>query len=367
MFNLKQDINGAINIIEGKDYSYNQLYSKHSKIYPFTNEDLVHCFANFDFNNKKCLTVLGSSDQILDMYLRGASEITTFDINILTKYFFYLKKAAILSNLTKDEYLDFLYPTYNKNKKYYYNTFSKIAKNLSRTNLTFWSKLFDTYIEKLYDLFSNDINTRNSIEKSINYLSNNNYYELKEKLKDMDIKFINSDIKNLPNKLTGMYDIIYLSNIMEYAEYIYNKEKPNSLEEYKKLVLKLANNLNEYGRIIICYFFYTTEFSKKVFTENGFSFKDIGEPAILQYTKKLLKSSFYFTNIPLSHLFPQESITSFPFFTTITSQLFGHPLHSLLLVVNLILAILKSKSISSSFFDSNATPKAPIKCPFGST
>lgn len=113
MENIEEDITNAKRIIKGEyEYTVNNLFTKHSRIYPFTNENLNGCFDNFDFNNRNCLTVLGSSDQALDMCLRGACEITTFDINILTKYLFYLKKAAILSGLTKEEYIKFLLSTF---------------------------------------------------------------------------------------------------------------------------------------------------------------------------------------------------------------------------------------------------------------
>ncbi len=289
MFSLKQDIKGAKNIIDGKNYHSNYIFPKYSKIYPFTNEDLIGCFNSYDFNNKRCLTVLGSSDQALDMYLRGASEITTFDINVLTKYFFYLKKAALLSNLTKEEYMDFFYPLPHiiRDKIKYYNTFSKIAKNLSGTNLTFWSKLFDSRINSLHNLFSNDVNECNSLEKSVKYLSDNNYYSLREKIKDMEIKFINSDVINLPDKLSSNYDYIYLSNIMSYAEYIYNTSEPNSLKEYKKLILQLIDKLNENGIIVVCYFYFKIPYIKNIFNEQEFYYNYFGDHDLtLQYTKR---------------------------------------------------------------------------------
>ena len=272
-----------------KNYHSNYIFPKYSKIYPFTNEDLIGCFNSYDFNNKRCLTVLGSSDQALDMYLRGASEITTFDINVLTKYFFYLKKAALLSNLTKEEYIDFFYPLPHiiRDKIKYYNTFSKIAKNLSGTNLTFWSKLFDTRINSLHNLFSNDVSEYNSLEKSIKYLSGDNYYILREKIKDMEIKFINSDVISLPDKLSSNYDYIYLSNIMSYSEYIYNASERCSLEEYKKLILQLIDKLNENGIIVVCYFYFKIPYIKDIFNEQEFYYNYFGDHDLtLQYTKR---------------------------------------------------------------------------------
>ncbi len=288
MSNLEEDIKGAKSVLN-KHFSTIQ-YSNHSKIYAFSNENLNGCFDNFDFNNKKCLTVLGSSDQALDMYLRGASEITTFDINILTKYFFYLKKAALLSNLTKEEYIRFFYPngtpySYDNDSEYYYEIFSKIITNLSDENLIFWNNLFDSYPPPYIsrNLFYADMDSRKIIETNIKYLNGDNYYELRDKIKNMKVNFINTDVLDLPKKISDKYDFIYLSNIMEYF---------NSITEYKKLIFKLGNNLNIDGNIIVCYFFYMLKYyysTKRIFTEEEFSFNPIREykdEAFLQYTKR---------------------------------------------------------------------------------
>lgn len=296
MSSLNQDIKGAKTTINNNLRLIQ--FEKYSKIYPFTNEDLFEAFNDFDFNNKRCLTVLGSSDQALDMCLSGANEITTFDINKLTKYYLYLKKAALLSNLTKEEYLDFFYPygsSYDsyQDSDYYDAIFSKIATNLSSDNLTFWTSLFDSYPSTVINknLFYNDANSKKKLQFNIKYLYGNNYYKLKEKIKDIKLSFINTDITELPERISEKYDFIYLSNIMEYSEHIYNMSKFNSIKEYKNLILKLIDNLNINGTIIISYFFYTLSFyglAHEIYTEKDFDFKIIGnclDEAILQYTK----------------------------------------------------------------------------------
>ncbi len=106
MSSLEEDIKKAKYLIENHKF-YRNRDDIFDEIYPFTNENIKEMFDFFDFKDKNCLCVLGSSDQTFDMYLRGAKSVTAFDINPLTKYLFYLKRAALKADLTKEEYLSF--------------------------------------------------------------------------------------------------------------------------------------------------------------------------------------------------------------------------------------------------------------------
>lgn len=304
MSTLEEDIKEANKIINGKIQQNGEYpFYKYSQIYPFTNENLVECFKNFNFKNKRCLTVLGSSDQALDMYLKGACKITTFDINKLTKYYFYLKKAALLSNLTKEEYIRLFNPYSNKKYSYYYDTFSRICKNLQGDNLEFWSRLFDKYkgIDITRHLFYISIYSK-TLENTIKYLSGNNYYKLRERAKDLDINFINTNIKNLPQIISEKYDFIYLSNIMDYASYMYSDIPStgiNALENFKKLILQLTNCLDENGKMVIAYLFseiFPNEsiiFNKKDFKYSHFintKLEKTKRNTIIHYTKRTNKT-----------------------------------------------------------------------------
>ncbi len=54
---------------------FNNKANRFSKIYPYSNENIKEMFANFDLMNKTCFSVLASSDQVLDMYSRGAKKV----------------------------------------------------------------------------------------------------------------------------------------------------------------------------------------------------------------------------------------------------------------------------------------------------
>lgn len=303
MSNLKEDLDSAIKIISG----YEEYDKFQSKIYPFSNEILTEILTHFDFNNKKCVTVQGASDQAFDMYLRGAYSITTFDVNKFTKYFFYLKKAAVLAKIEPDKYIDFFYPyhfsDYTNPNSFNLKTFDKIVPYLSGDNFTFWTNLFNSFESHWLSsmLLSDDIVPKEYLKKYIQYLNGNNYYALAEKIKDKDIDFKHVNVKNLDDNINDKVDYIYLSNIMQYVRSIYSEIKLKSpkdaslLEAYKKLVLRLANKLNNNGKIMImtwnCFSICSDDYktSKKVFNENCFDYTYTSKSkdgAFLEYTKK---------------------------------------------------------------------------------
>ena len=68
---------------------YKKALPQYDYIYTRTNENLNLLLKDIEVKNKKVLTVLASSDQLFYFLLKNAKEVETFDINVLTKYFFY--------------------------------------------------------------------------------------------------------------------------------------------------------------------------------------------------------------------------------------------------------------------------------------
>lgn len=103
---LKEDIITAQKIVSCSFNNMNkENYHGNSFIYRFTNEK-INEYQKYLENRKKVLTVTASGDQILNSVLAGTKEIDSYDISRFPRYFFELKKAAILS-LSKEEYLQF--------------------------------------------------------------------------------------------------------------------------------------------------------------------------------------------------------------------------------------------------------------------
>ncbi|MBQ2947284.1 MAG: DUF3419 family protein [Bacilli bacterium] len=230
-------------------------------IYPFTTENISGYIDLFDLKYKSLLTVGSSGDQAINAILKDCKDITVLDVNPFTKYYFDLKKAALLT-LNYEEFCRFFcYIDYPKVFKYNddafnYDSYKKLKSLLNEIDdesYLFWDTLFDVCKEHIVrkKLFAND-EERVSVIKGMNiYLKDeSNFNETKIKIKSISPKFIKGDIFKL--KLEKTYDNIWLSNIGCYY----------SLEDTRKLVEKLDNNLNINGKMLMCYLYQTKSDTK---------------------------------------------------------------------------------------------------------
>lgn len=272
---LERDMHKAISLLECYPY-YNQFDS----LYPFCNENIKELFSYFDVENKDCLSILGGSDQVLDLFLNGASSITAFDINSLTKYYFYLKKAALISDISLEEYVNFFcYEDFNykgcNHMAFNEKTFNKICSNLESDSQFFWTTLFEqypgSYIRKPISLFNYDEKSIDVLKYSIDYLNPKNYEKLKDIIRNKDIDFISSNINALPAHLSKTYDFMYFSNVLAYYNTIFGDnlnltKEQNDLEKLKKfgsLLSYMSEYLNKDGYMLAGYLYLpSSKFSK---------------------------------------------------------------------------------------------------------
>ena len=216
-----------------------------NSIYPFTSENIAGYMKDLDLTGKKVITVTGSTDHILNAILLGATEITTFDINPLTKPYMDLKISA-LKNLSYEDFIKLLLFESNMNLDY------SIISSLDMSNE---SKMF--WLEQLSKFNNSGIELRNSSlfnTKYFNpnsklwqnlYLEKSRYNLLKQQLKDVNISFINTSLKDL--KIDEHFDYMFLSNISDYLSLMYSCD---TLKKYRDLLIKFQK------RIDIIYFAY---------------------------------------------------------------------------------------------------------------
>mgnify|MGYP004559146115 CR=1 FL=1 len=210
-----------------------------NSIYPFTSENIAGYMKELDLTDKKVITVTGSTDHILNAVLQGATEITTFDINPLTKPYMDLKISAV-KNLSYEDFVSFL--LFEDKMNLNYNT----ILNLDMPNE---SKIF--WIEHLAKFNNNGIELKNSslfVTKYFNpysklyqnlYLSKNKYNLLKQRIKETNIKFINASLNDL--RLDEDFDYMFLSNISDYLNLMYRSDE---LKKYRDLLKKFQNRVN---------------------------------------------------------------------------------------------------------------------------
>ena len=202
-------------------------------IYLETNEDLVEILEHFDVKDKDVLTVLASSDQLLSFYYYQAKNIDTFDRSYSTLYYYYLRKWLILyKNIVS---------IINFNLKEINSLIDEVkpSNKIEKEAKTFWKKYFKTTNYNLGPLFE-----WFSTEGTVPYTNN---IDSIKKIFDTNLNFTHMDITE-PTSINKKYDIIYLSNMMEYIE----------VAEHRNTVRKnLENLLNDDGIAILTYKMHT--------------------------------------------------------------------------------------------------------------
>ena len=130
--------------------------------------------------------------------------------------------------------------------------------------LAYYSPLFaDTRRTSMYAISNNP------------YLDKFYYYKLKDKIDNINIKYITGDILDIGPKLDKDYDLIYLSNICIYAKDMFNNyDDMYSYNKFRDFITNLR--INPSGKIIN-YLHRTTEgrityrIAKEVFNKKGFT------------------------------------------------------------------------------------------------
>ena len=206
-----------------------------NNIYPFTTENIAGYMNDLDLTNKKIITVTGSSDHIINAILKGSTNITTFDINPLTKYYMDLKLSAI-RELSFEVFLKILlnYNNSSLDKDIILNL------NMNKESKEFWIKQYTLYKNgvnlKQSSLFNTKyFNPQSKIWQNL-YLEKSNYEIVKERLKTSKITFINKNLLDL--EIKEEYDYMFLSNISDYLNKLFEK---NSLINYNKLLTSYLN------------------------------------------------------------------------------------------------------------------------------
>lgn len=193
------------------------------EVYPFTTEYISGEFEEIDFKDKKVLSVGSSSDQAYNAILLGAGKVTVYDINENVSKFGRLKRDIITST---------------PRKKLYHRVTSITDVPLSG------------------DLFSEkDLRQMNP------YMSSDeNYKRLQELLlANPDIiDYRVGDITRLDLDDDDKYDIILLSNALQYLDLFIDKDKDPYIE-LRRIFDELKIHLSDKGLLQLLYIYSINE------------------------------------------------------------------------------------------------------------
>ena len=191
-----------------KDYLVSRLISMdkqvdgYTKIYYQANENLID-YLDVDFSDKRVFSVLASSDQVLTARYLDAKNVDSFDFNRLTLYYYYLRIWSI-------KYANSLYPQVLNNNQWLINLLKLVKPNSKEEKeaLFFFIKhiKYHTDISRLFfDIDAQPIGKTiyTKPEELIDYI-------------DQPLNFHHIDLFK-PFELPSTYDILLISNILEWA------------------------------------------------------------------------------------------------------------------------------------------------------
>lgn len=260
MTKLEQDLQLAYALIEEKE-KYVEYYWQFYRLWPFTTINMKEYLNPYDLENKKCTTIQGSSDHILELFLKKPKKIIGVDTNPLTGHYGNLKLASFAVLKNPKEYLDFFrwhdYPSFCKNnyKVFDKDIFQEISKYLSGDSKSFWEELFKKYepVKIRTNLFKDtDEENNQALYQALNYLSVENYNYIVNNREKMNFSFKNVDIRNFTESVEEEQDFITLSNLIIYAHCMYPND---TLQSYKGLIENLSQRLSKKGKIIAGYLY----------------------------------------------------------------------------------------------------------------
>ena len=207
-------------------------FAKWSPAYVSTNEDVREALRILEPNaGGRVLTVTGSGDQALFYKLSGAEHVDTFDISYNAKMIMDIKTSAIAN-------AD-------------YDTYSTLIRHIAKVP----REITDILATSGYQPVKNGLtqNMQNYIasirglcvcrprQYIDEILFKSEFAQLQKTTKE-NFHFIWSDLYSLSEKITGQYDQIYLSNILQYE---------HDTQRYVKIVSDLGQHLKPNGKMLV--------------------------------------------------------------------------------------------------------------------
>lgn len=261
-----RDLSGARKLLK----SAHDGYEKYSSSFLFCTERQDAINGIIDYRGKKVLTPASSGDQYIGAVYYDAKEVETYDINRITFYITCLKIAAI-RELDYEEFIAFFTPLdeFGCLRKSFWNlkTLKRLLKILPFDVAYFWDNIMFEAQKKGFKFLTypeHNSNELYNIKSGMPFYKNKEeYYKLQRKLRERDYpRFIESDLLALKEKLSSTYDIIYLSNIIEYLVCLelrkyymgnINIENHHEKDITKKVMRQVLPFLEDNGTILVSY------------------------------------------------------------------------------------------------------------------
>lgn len=294
-FLYKQVENGT-SLCKGKPFEGYQV------VYFSSNENVKESINNvYQDGVDNALCVLASGDQVYELINKGVTNVDTFDKNRLTEYYVLGLKRAMILKYSYKEYLNVLkiFINSNPNKELIEETIISLLGYMDEKYRKFWKEIVDYEIrlqennKTKYDIIALmfiHLAIPDTYPLLYGYLQDEQTYNaFKEKLLNANITFKYCNVLNLYYTFNKKYDIIYLSNILDYLYYDigygWGKKQLNTFKE------SLDKISSEDAKILLHYVFNYTfrdEFCSLIV--NG---SDLVESDLKQFNIRKIKGFKY--------------------------------------------------------------------------
>lgn len=257
--------------MDGRDHStYSPIYISATE----NVKDLMKLYKNYE----TVLSVGSAGAQGFEAALNGARKVDLFDINELQRLYFEYMRTAIMvldyDTFTKHFTIrsnNFKFQRHEFKDLLSEELYDKVVKYLPQDVETVYTPLYDYFNSVdlvLSNLYRSDYSLLLSyLKKNISFYNEDEYYKLQRILRDetckIDYKTIS--LTEIPKEYKDKYDLIILSNILQYYKEIANL---NTIPLVERFIKKLSKSLTEDGAIQVNY----------LYEVPALAFKDIYDP-----------------------------------------------------------------------------------------
>ena len=292
-FYAKEMIENQVN--QKKIMNIFEPFSKYSKGYLWTNEKIK------EYINKKyiseynsALSVTASGDHLFNLILNNVLNIDTFDTNTLTEYNVLGLKKALIEKFKYNDFLTIceliannmltleettylikdLLPLMDKKYRKYWQKISEYNYQLQKNN--------DEYLDLFAMLFINITEKNKFIRRNSYLMGKDNYDKFKENMMRANINFYCTNAINILDTFPNQkYDVILLSNILDYITINWNYEQ---LRKFEDELLFITNNN---GKIFLAYLLnYYNKNNKNIFRRADIKKEELINEIIIELKEK---------------------------------------------------------------------------------
>jgi len=298
---MENCINGAKSLIDRQVNSnaierFGIAFSAYQKVYFWTNENIGAYLDSVNFYGKEnACAVSASGDHAFNLITSGIKNIDTFDVNLLTEYFAFGFKRALILRYDYESFLKTINTLLNPETKL--DEITDIVRELfpymEQKHKIFWNTILDYNYTSQKEMGTN-LNLflmlsfgNNHLEATMynNYLLNRENYELlRNRLGYANISFRSGNALSLSTHFNDKYDFILLSNIIDYFSKSWGMNWTcDKLQEY-------ISSLEEISKddciIFLKYIYYYTENRKHIIPCSSVTKDDLEGFEIISFQSK---------------------------------------------------------------------------------